>query len=143
MLIIFFIYLKIIFDYLDKQFRENSNFICLFKQDNKNIQYIYQDHVFLWICLMMNLKDCNICWGKPYNFLVIDNSCDLNNEKYRCTLDNFYFLENAHTIFETTCINTSNKEQLQLTLVLTPVVFVLFNPAIQVSNDENYEVKFS
>ena len=25
--------------------RENSNFICLFKQDNKNIQHIYQDHV--------------------------------------------------------------------------------------------------
>ena len=34
---------------------------------------------------------CNLCWEKPYDFLVIDNTSDLNNGKYRYNLDTFYF----------------------------------------------------
>ena len=71
--------------------RENSNFICLFKQDNKNIQHIYQDHVSHDIPLEEFKNLCKICWKDPYNFLVIDNTSDINNGKYRHNLDNFCF----------------------------------------------------
>ena len=74
--------------------RENSNFICLFKQDNKNINHIYQDHVSHDMSYDEFKKLCNICWEKPYDFLVIDNSSNPNNGKYRYNLDTFYFPKN-------------------------------------------------
>ena len=71
--------------------RENSNFICLFKQDNKNLQHIYQDHVSHDMDYDEFKKLCKLCWSEPYNFLTIDNTSNIDNGKYRHNLDNFYY----------------------------------------------------
>lgn len=70
--------------------RENANFICLFPQDVKNINHIYNDHVS---CDMPKDEFRNLCkkaWEKPHNFVVLDLSSKKNNGKYRIGLDNFY-----------------------------------------------------
>ena len=69
--------------------RENANFICLFPQDTKNLNPIYQDHVSMDMSYDEFKKLCNQCWKKPYGFVVLDLSSD--NGKYRYKLDTFYF----------------------------------------------------
>ena len=71
--------------------RENANFICLFPQDTKNLNHIYQDHVSMDMPYYEFKKLCNQCWKKPYGFVVLDLSSDKNNGKYRYKLDTFYF----------------------------------------------------
>ena len=75
--------------------RENSNFICLFKQDNKNIQHIYQDHASHDMEYDEFKNLCKLCWSKPFDFLTIDNSSDVDNGKYRHNFDTFYFPKNG------------------------------------------------
>ena len=75
--------------------RENSNFICLFKQDNKNIQHIYNDHASHDMKYEEFKNLCKLCWSQPYNFLTIDNTSHPNNGKYRLNFDTFYFLKNG------------------------------------------------
>ena len=72
--------------------RENANFICLFRQDLKNINHIYNDHVS---CDMSKEEFRNLCktaWEKPHGFVVIDLSSKKNEGKYRRGLDDFYIL---------------------------------------------------
>jgi energy-coupling factor transporter ATP-binding protein EcfA2 len=70
--------------------RENSNFICLFPQDQKNINHIYNDHV----STDMSKEDfkclCNTAWKEPHGFVVIDLSSKPDRGKYRSGLDTFY-----------------------------------------------------
>src|ERR1043165_2140555 len=71
--------------------RENANFICLFPQDLKNINHIYQDHVGEQDMPMEEFRDlCKTVWKEPHGFLVIDSTSTVDNGKYRCGLDNFY-----------------------------------------------------
>ena len=56
--------------------------------------------MFLFIMSYEVRRFFNICWGKPHNFLVLNNSSDVNNEKYRY---NFLFLEHGHKTFEAKC----------------------------------------
>ena len=56
---------------------ENANFICLFPQDLKNINHIYNDHVGEDMTKEEFRKFCRECWKKPYGFAVID----LTNKK--------------------------------------------------------------
>ena len=71
--------------------RENSNFICLFQQDVKNINHIYNDHVSIdGIPKEEFRKFCKRCWEKPHNFIVIDLSSPRNGGKYRSGFDEFY-----------------------------------------------------
>ena len=52
--------------------RENANFICLFPQDLKNINHIYNDHVGDDMTKDEFRKFCRECWKKTYGFAVID-----------------------------------------------------------------------
>ena len=69
--------------------RENANFICLFPQDLKNINHIYNDHVGDDMTKEEFRKFCKQCWEKPYSFAVIDLTCKKDAGKYRSGLDNF------------------------------------------------------
>jgi hypothetical protein len=71
--------------------RENANFICLFQQDNKNINHIYEDHVSNDMSKEEFKKLCQACWQNPYDFLVIDKTSDVANGKYRKQFNTFYF----------------------------------------------------
>src|SRR6218665_297277 len=71
--------------------RENANFICLFPQDLKNIDTIYNDHVGADDMSKEEFtKLCKSAWGRPHGFVVIYLTSKTNNGKYRCGLDKFY-----------------------------------------------------
>ena len=52
--------------------RENANFICLFPQDLKNVNHIYNDHVSSDMTKEQFRKLCKSAWNEPYGFVVID-----------------------------------------------------------------------
>jgi len=70
--------------------RENANFICLFPQDQKNIDHIYNDHASMDMSKEEFRKLCKTAWEQPHGFLVIDQTSNKNNGKYRCKFDEFY-----------------------------------------------------
>ena len=73
--------------------RENANFICLFKQDAKNLNHIYNDHCSQDMTKDEFRKICKRCWDIPHKFLVIDLTSDKCHGKYRCGFDEFYIPE--------------------------------------------------
>src|SRR6218665_747630 len=70
--------------------RENANFICLFPQDLKNINHIYNDHVGTDMPTEEFRKLCETAWRRPRGFLVINQTSKRNNGKYICGFDTFY-----------------------------------------------------
>ena len=70
--------------------RENANFICLFPQDLKNINHIYNDHVGDDMTREEFRKFCKKCWGKSHGFAVIDLTSNADAGKYRQGFDNFF-----------------------------------------------------
>ena len=70
--------------------RENANFICLFPQDQKNINHIYSDHVGEDMPKDEFRKLCKTAWEKSHGFVVIDLTSKKHNGKYRSGLDTFY-----------------------------------------------------
>jgi hypothetical protein len=70
--------------------RENANFICLFPQDQRNIGHIYNDHASTDMPKDEFKKLCKTAWEQRHGFLVIDQSSNKNNGKYRCGFDEFY-----------------------------------------------------
>ena len=70
--------------------RENANFICLFAQDLKNLNHIFDDHVGSDMTKEEFRQLCQTAWEKQHRFVIIDLSSKKNNGKYRCGLDEFY-----------------------------------------------------
>ena len=75
---------------LDRQtVRENSNFIILFPQCDKNLDHIHRDH-----CTQISNAQfknfCNRVWEKKYNFVTIDLTRPFDNGKYRENFDRFF-----------------------------------------------------
>ena len=70
--------------------RENANFICLFPQDLKNINHIYNDHVREDMSKEEFKKFCRECWKRPHGFAVIDLTSKKDAGKYRDGFDNFF-----------------------------------------------------
>ena len=84
-------YLSQIYFKLPRQtIRENANFICLFLQDHKNINHIYNDHVGEVMSKEEFRKFCRKCWEKPHGFAVIDLTSKKVEGKYRGGFDNFF-----------------------------------------------------
>ena len=83
---------------LDRQtIRENSNFIILFPQSEKNLDHIHRDH-----CThISNAEFKNFChrvWEKKYNFVTIDLTRPFDNGKYRENFDRFYKMSSDEQI---------------------------------------------
>ena len=72
--------------------RENANFICLFPQDSKNINHIYNDHVSQDMSKEQLRSLCKKAWEDSHGFVVIDLSSKKNSGKYRKNFDEFYFI---------------------------------------------------
>lgn len=81
--------------------RENANFICLFQQDQKNIDHIFNDHVSTDMPKDEFKKLCKVAWSQPHGFVVIDLSSKKNAGKYRSGFDHFYITEDAHGLQRT------------------------------------------
>ena len=63
--------------------RENANFICLFRQDLKNVNNVYCDHVSSDMTKEEFPNVCKLAWEKPYGFVVVDLTSNKDNGKYR------------------------------------------------------------
>jgi len=73
--------------------RENANFFCLFPQDQKNIDHIFNDHVSQDMTKEHFKKLCKTAWSKSPNFVVIDLTSQQHNGKYRSGFDDFLIVE--------------------------------------------------
>jgi len=69
--------------------RENANFFCLFPQDQKNIDHIFNDDVSQDMTKEQFKNMCRTAWSKPHNFVVIDLTSPKNYGKYRSGFDDF------------------------------------------------------
>ena len=74
--------------------RENANFICLFPQDLKSINHIYNDHVGEDMSKEEFRKFCRKCWEKPHSFAVIDLTSEEMRESIETCLITFSYLKN-------------------------------------------------
>jgi len=70
--------------------RENANLICLFPQDQKNLNHIYADHVSSDMTKEEFKHLCKRAWEKPHGFVVIDLTSKKDCGKYRSGFDEFY-----------------------------------------------------
>ena len=71
--------------------RENSNLICLFRQDLKSLNHIYNDHVGDDMTKEEFRRFCKNCWDyTQHGFVVIDLTSKKDNGKYRHGFDNFF-----------------------------------------------------
>ena len=70
--------------------RENTNFICLFPQDLKNLNHIFDDHVGSDMTKEEFTQLCKTAGEKQHGFVIIDLSSKKNSGKYRSGLDKFY-----------------------------------------------------
>jgi len=72
--------------------RENANFFCLFPQDHKNVDHIFNDHVSQDMTKEQFKKLCKTAWSKPHNFVMIDLTSPKNCRKCRSGFDDFYII---------------------------------------------------
>lgn len=78
--------------------RENANLFILFKQDLKNINNMYYDHVASDMSKEEFKKCCRVVWrGGSHSFVTIDMTSPPNCGKlYRKNFDEFYIPETYH-----------------------------------------------
>ena len=69
---------------------ENANFICLFLQDLKNLNHIFDNHVGSDMTKEEFRQLCKTAWEKHHEFVIIDLSSKKHDGKYRGGLDEFY-----------------------------------------------------
>lgn len=79
------------YSYIPKQLvRDNANFIVVFKQDNRNLQHIYHDHVDTDMSFESFKEMCIKVWSGGKNaFVVIDKDREMVKGRYRNGLDIF------------------------------------------------------
>ncbi len=72
--------------------RENANLFFFFRQDNKNLTHIYQDHCAAdGIAFDVFRNFCNTVWNENrHNFVTIDLTRPPNEGKYRKNLSGFW-----------------------------------------------------
>ena len=66
--------------------RENANFICLFPQDLKNLNHIFEDHMGSDMTKKEFGKLCKIAWKKQHGFVIIDLSSKITTVKVTLTI---------------------------------------------------------
>lgn len=83
-------YLSQTYSKIPKQLlRDNVNFLIIFKQDDINLKHIFREHVNNDMDWVQFKNMCSNIWQKPYNFLIINKECELNNGRYRKAFDTF------------------------------------------------------
>ena len=78
------------FKLLRQKIRENANFICLFPQDLKNLNHIFDDHVESDMTMEEFRQLCKTAWEKQHGFTIIDLRSKKHDGKYTSGLDEFY-----------------------------------------------------
>lgn len=70
--------------------RDNANLLIVFKQDERNLQHIYKDHVNTDMTYNDFKEMCMKVWKRNTNqFVVISKDNDIDNGRYRAGFDTF------------------------------------------------------
>lgn len=69
--------------------RDNVNFIVLFKQDERNLRHIYNDHVGTDMTYEIFKKICETAWKDQYGFLVINKDSLREHGRLRMGFNSF------------------------------------------------------
>ena len=77
--------------------RDNANLIVLFKQDDRNLRHVYNDHVNTDMTYDSFKNVCSHAWKDRYGFLVIDKDSPVDCGRYRLGFDKF-IIPNTHTV---------------------------------------------
>ena len=73
--------------------RDNVNLLVLFRQDERNLRHVYDDHVNADMSFTQFRDLCTACWNTDkYGFFVIDKDSDINVGRYRKGFDCFITL---------------------------------------------------
>ena len=70
--------------------RENANFICLFLQDLKNLNHIFEDHVGSDVTWEEFRQLWMTAWEKQHGFVITDLSSKKHDGKHKSRFDEFY-----------------------------------------------------
>lgn len=70
--------------------RDNANFLVLFKQDERNLRHVYEDHINTDMTWGKFKELCMYAWNKSrHGFLVVDKERDIDDGRYRLGIDEF------------------------------------------------------
>lgn len=70
--------------------RDNSNIICLFKQDDLNLKHAFDEHVSPDMSYDCFKELCALCWNHSlHGFLVVVKDFPLHEGRYRIAFDKF------------------------------------------------------
>lgn len=70
--------------------RDNANMLVLFRQDERNMRHVYNEHVNSDMTFQEFKTMCGKCWkSHPHGFLVIDKESGLVHGRYRMGFDHF------------------------------------------------------
>jgi hypothetical protein len=69
--------------------RDNCNFIVLFRQDEKNLKHIFNDHVSPDLSYHQFKQMCADCWKENDGCLVIAKDFSINYGRYRKKFDKY------------------------------------------------------
>jgi hypothetical protein len=86
-----FFYLAQTYSKIPKQLvRDNANFLVVFKQDDKNLHHIFNDHCSADMDFSEFRKIFHLCWNrKDDGFMVIDKTREIDQGRYRYGFHNF------------------------------------------------------
>ena len=73
-----------------KTIRKNANFICLFPQEVKKLNHIFEDHMGSDMTKEEFRKLCMTDWEKQHGFVIIDLSSKNTTVNIEVALDEFY-----------------------------------------------------
>ena len=79
------------FKLLRQTIRENANFICLFPQDQKNLNHIFDDHVGSDMTKEEFRQLCKTAWEKQHGFVIIDLTSKKTTVNIEVGLTNFTY----------------------------------------------------
>lgn len=75
--------------------RDNANLLLLFRQDERNLRHVYNDHVNTDMPFDDFKRLCGKAWnsggggGGRHGFLLINKECDMDKGRYRIGFDQF------------------------------------------------------
>ena len=81
-----------------QRIRENANFLCLFPQDLKNFNHIFDDHVGSDMSKEEFRQLCKTAWVKQHGFVIIDLSSKNTTVNIEVNLTSFTYQINHKNI---------------------------------------------
>ena len=132
--------------------RENANIICLFPQDLKNLNHIFDDHVGSDMTKEEFRQLCKTAWKKQHGFVIIDLSSKnttVNKEvgltslhiKLNTTYIIIFSLKQMVKHFKQIANNTEPKRSFSIVVSDKKTRFkTWFKPPIQLDKKRDYEI---